>query len=215
METEKFETLFMNRTNCMIYQAVLKSSLENEKGAGWIGGNAPAFFDDKLHLIHEGDLKNLFYMSFVSPFKPQSMISIFIPAESEVYLESNQYPHCAIKVIEHPVSGESTHAYFTHPDLVRHAIAEAVESDDQSALEQRFLIKLGGQPRLIQEETYYASELNKEAFSFYFQIDEAGYPETLLREHGSYPFSYGALYIFARLTADEIQEPVAGFWQFS
>ncbi|MBP1989634.1 hypothetical protein [Paenibacillus eucommiae] len=36
----------------------------------------------------------------------------------------------------------------------------------------------------------------------------------LIIDH-SYLFGYGALYVFAKITTNEIQDPVAGFWQFS
>ncbi|MET3832014.1 hypothetical protein ABIC86_003486 [Paenibacillus sp. DS2363] len=54
-----------------------------------------------------------------------------------------------------------------------------------------------------------------ESFSFLFQVDEDGYPETLVQHEYNYPFGFGSLYIFAMIRATEIQQPVAGFWQFS
>ncbi|WP_260405240.1 hypothetical protein [Paenibacillus sp. 598K] len=48
-----------------------------------------------------------------------------------------------------------------------------------------------------------------------FQVDEDGYPDTLLREDSSYPFGFRALYVFAQIGTSEMQEPVAGFWQYS
>ena len=77
------------------------------------------------------------------------------------------------------------------------------------------MIKLGGNPRLIQNENYYFTKLEEESFSFFLQIDEDGYPETLLRDDYSYPFSFGSLYIFVKIGANDIQNPVVGFWQFS
>ncbi|MDR3295011.1 MAG: hypothetical protein LBT26_04150, partial [Clostridiales Family XIII bacterium] len=48
---------------------------------GWIGGNAPAYFDDKQALVNEADCKYYFYMAFVNPVNNR-MYSVFIPAFS-------------------------------------------------------------------------------------------------------------------------------------
>jgi len=37
----------------------------------------------------------------------------------------------------------------------------------------------------------------------------------MLQDDYSYPFGFGSLNIFAKLGTDEIQDLVAGFWQFS
>lgn len=208
---EYFTDMFAKRTACMLYQAIPGPGSENS--ASWVGGNAPAYFDDQD--IHEGDQTYYFYLSLLNPFKPGSMISIFIPAEYEDYLDNNMYPHCSIKVFEHPASAESAKDRFTHPGLVRHAISDGVLNDDKTARDQSFFIKLGGNPRLIQEEDYYFKDWNEESLSFFFQVDEDGYPDTLLQEDWSYPFGFGALYIFANFGTEKIQTPVAGFWQFS
>lgn len=76
------------------------------------------------------------------------------------------------------------------------------------------MIKVGGNPRLIQNEDYYFAKLKKDSLSFFFQVDEDGYPDTLIREDGNYPFGFGSLYIFAKMEK-EIQHPTAGFCQFS
>lgn len=87
--------------------------------------------------------------------------------------------------------------------------------NDEKSMDQSFLIKVGGNPRLIQDEDYYFTKLREESFSFFFQVDEDGYPETLIQHDYNYPFGFGSLYVFARLGAAEIQHPVAGFWKFS
>lgn len=89
----------VERTDCILYYA--EPGLSNEHGTGWIGGNAPDFFDGQADLIHESNQKYYFYLSLVHPFKPESMISIFIPEDYEEYLDNNVYPNCSIKVIEH------------------------------------------------------------------------------------------------------------------
>ncbi|AUO06487.1 hypothetical protein NS115_11325 [Paenibacillus jamilae] len=213
MPNENQKNILVERTNCILYYA--GSALLNEHSAGWIGGNAPEFFDDQEDLIHEGNPKYVFYLSLVHPFKPESMISVFIPEDYEEYLENNIYPNCSIKVIEHPISTESVKDMFTNPGLIKHAISNGELSHDEKSMDQSFLIKVGGNPRLIQNEDYYFTKLKEESLSFLFQVDEDGYPETLLQEDYNYPFGFGSLYIFAKMGTTEIQHPVAGFWQFS
>ncbi|MDT0124893.1 hypothetical protein Q9R46_19670 [Paenibacillus sp. RRE4] len=212
MTIENQANMLTTRVESILYYA--KPFLNNEHRAGWIGGNAPEFFDDQSELIHEGNQKYAFYLSLNHPFKPERMISIFIPEERHTYLENNIYPHCPIKVIEHPVSAESMRDSFTHKDLIKHSISHGERSKDEESMEQPFLIKVGGNPRLIQDEDYYFAELKKGALSFFFQVEEDGYPETLIREDGDYPFGYGSLYIFAKM-GTELEHPVAGFCQFS
>ncbi|MGN7359531.1 hypothetical protein ACTHPF_20175 [Paenibacillus sp. SAF-054] len=202
-----------DRTQCILYYASEGPTAETCKS--WIGGNAPAYFDDKADFIHEGDQFFYFYMSIAHPFKPAWMISVFIPQSYEEYLEHNIYPDCSIKVIEHPVSAESTQDIFKHPGLIRHKITDGEVRNDHESVEEPFLIKFGGTPRLIQKEGFYSKRLAEDLLSFLFQVDEDGYPDTLLVDHYSYPFGYGALYIYAGIQAGEVKAPVAGFWQFS
>lgn len=154
-------------------------------------------------------------MSLIQPFKPKSMISIFISEDYEKYLDKNIYPNCSIKVIEHPISKESVKEMFTHSGLIKHVISDGEISKDENSFDPSFLVKLGGNPRLIQNEDYYFMKLKGDSFSFLFQIDEDGYPETLPHPNCHYPFGFGSLYIFAQIGMTEIQHPVAGFWQFS
>ncbi len=215
MTMENPESILQTRTNCIVYQA--KPDISNELVAGWIGGNTPAFFDDAQHLIHEhaGSPTYFFYLTLVHPFKREKMISIFVPAEYEDYLEHNIYPDCSIKVIEHPVSIESTENTFTNPNLIKHSIAHGKVTSDNDSMEAPFLIKVGGTPKLIQQEDYYMTDLQQEGLSFFLQVDEEGYPETVIAEDGSYPFGFGALYVYAKIEENKIEQPVIGFWQFS
>lgn len=212
-----------HRTDCIVYHAQVE--VLNEDAAGWIGGNAPAYFDDEnknnlidqqiaIHIQPEG-LTYFFYLSLLHPFNPEKMISIFVPTDYDEYVEHNIYPDCVIKVIEHPISPESSKDIFTHPSLIKHSISQSEVVSDLDSMESPFLIKVGGTPRLIQQEDYYTTELQQASFSFFFQVDEEGYPETLLAEDGSYPFGFGALYVYAKIDKNEIMQPVAGFWQFS
>ncbi|MGG4093288.1 hypothetical protein [Paenibacillus lautus] len=126
-------------------------------------------------------------------------------------MENNIYPNCSIKVIEHPISIESVKDMFTNPGLIKHVISDGEKRNDKKSMDQSFLIKLGGNPRLIQNKDYYFTKLREESFSFLFQVDEDGYPETLLQDDYSYPFGFGSLYIFAKIGTDEIQNPVEVF----
>lgn len=213
MQLDNKTKVLVERTDSILYYA--ESDLSKAQGAGWIGGNAPGFFDDQDDFIHEGTQRYVFYLTLVHPFKPESMISIFIPEDYEEYLENSIYPNCSIKVIEHPLSTESTTQRFTNPGLIKHIISDGGLSNDEKSMDQSFLIKVGGNPRLIQDEDHYFTRLREESFSFFFQVDEDGYPETLIQQGYNYPFGFGSLYVFARLGAAEIQHPVAGFWQFS
>lgn len=205
--------LLTRRTDCMLYYA--EPALADRPRAGWIGGNAPEFFDDPAHPVHEGDRTYLFYLSLNHPYQPERMISIFIPEDYENYLEHNIYPDCTIKVLEHPASIESGKALYTHTGLRKHHISAVERCSDEEAADQPFLIKMGGTPRLLQNEEYYSVELEEDGFSFFFQVDEDGYPDTLLQEDASYPFGYGALYVYAQIGTAGVEHPVAGFWQFS
>ncbi|ENV32712.1 hypothetical protein L289_3579 [Acinetobacter gerneri DSM 14967 = CIP 107464 = MTCC 9824] len=69
-------------------------------------------------------------------------------------------------------------------------------------------ITLSDNPMLIQEEKYYYSELEKDGYKFFMQIDEFYYPENIVKDR--FIFSGGALYLYRK--NDEI---IAGFWQFS
>lgn len=210
---ENRTNILTERTDCILYYA--EPDLPNEYGTGWIGGNAPGYFDNRADLIQEGTKKYYFYLCLAHPFKHESMISIFIPEEYEDYLDHNIYPNCSIKVMEHPISAESVNDLFTHPGLRKHAISDGIISNDEKSMDQSFVIKLGGNPRLIQHEDYYFTKLTEDSFSFFFQVDEDGYPDTLLQDDHSYPFGFGSLYIFAKTGTNDSQDPVAGFWQFS
>lgn len=203
---DNFTKLFAERTHCMIFQA----SQPMENYTSWIGGNAPVFFDDKTDLIPKD---YYFYLSLANPCQQDRMVSIFVPADFEEYLQNNIYPNCSIKIINHPVSSESTENIFTHPEINKHAISDGRIISNEESMEKSFFIKFGGTPRLIQDENYYVSQLTEDSLAFLFQVDEDGYPDTLLE--GNYPFGFGALYIYSEITDNKIHNPIAGFWQFS
>lgn len=146
---KNFKSILEERTDCILYSA---SPGPSEQASGWIGGNAPAYFDDKADDIHEDNKNYYFYLSIVHPFKPASMISIFIPKDYEKYVKHNQYPECSIKVMEHAMTDESLNDHFAHPDLTKHLISHRETCSDLHSMDQSFLIKLG----------YYSAKLREE-----------------------------------------------------
>ena len=66
------------------------------------------------------------------------------------------------------------------------------------------------QPQLIQDEDYYFRELEEDGFTFFLQIDEDYYPESLIS--GNYILGYGSIYLYKHNKNGKI---IAGFWQYS
>lgn len=61
------------------------------------------------------------------------------------------------------------------------SISEYSEDKDS----ENILVKIGGEPSLIQDEESYYKELEEHGFSFFLSIDEDGYSEDVTI--GSYP----------------------------
>jgi len=184
-------------------------------GNGWIGGNAPAYFDDKSELFNETESEYRFYLCFVSPLDNNNMISIFIPKEYENRVSKNIYPNCSLYAFEHPNSEESLASTYTEFAIVKHYISEGIIVSEEQAFNTPFFIKYGGNPFLIQEEEYYYIELEKDTYSFLCQIDEDGYPDGVFDSRTSLPFGFGAVYLYAIVTEDSIKNPIVGYWQYS
>ncbi|MDM5234106.1 hypothetical protein [Lysinibacillus pakistanensis] len=201
--------ILKERTECMLFQA-------NEKDSdnGWIGGNAPAYFDELEGMVNKETEMN-FYLSIVNPFNETEMISIFAPKHFEERISKNRYPNCSLITMKHPKTEESKLDTFADPDLVKHFISEANIVSDKASFEERFLIKFGGTPRHIQGEEYYYNKLHDAGFDFIFQVDEDGYPDTLIKPRKNYPFSFGAIYLYAQILEDSIMNPIHSYWQFS
>lgn len=134
------------------------------------------------------------------------MLSIIIHQDYDTLIDNNIYPSIAIKVIEHESSeiGNCKEKQNTSLDMC--SISEYSEDKDS----ENILVKIGGAPSLIQDEESYYKELEEHGFSFFLSIDEDGYSEDVTV--GSYPFGYGALYLYKHHTTNEI---IAGFWQCS
>ena len=69
----------------------------------WVGGNAPACFDDK-NLDKKDNV--YFYLTFQTPLNANKQISIFTP-KFDVALEYNTYPDCKLLLVEHELSSQS------------------------------------------------------------------------------------------------------------
>ena len=141
------------------------------------------------------------------------MISIFIP-DYETYLNYKIYPECAIKVFEHPFTEQSNLSLLRTPFMQEQQyIVKTKICDTNQAIKEPSLIKFGGTPDLIQNKTFYYEALLNDGYKFLFQINENGYPDNLIK--GNYPFSFGSLYMYAKITSEEFSNPLAGFWQCS
>ncbi|MEK4425008.1 hypothetical protein [Solibacillus sp. FSL K6-1523] len=184
-------------------------------GNGWIGGNAPVYFDDKSELFSELGSDYHFYLCFVNPLDRNNMLSIFIPKEYKNRVSKNIYPNCSLYVFEHPVSKESLDSTYTEFGMVKHYISEGIFVNEEQAFETSFFIKFFGDPIHIQEEEYYYSELEKDGYSFLCQIDEDGYPSGLFNSDTSFSFGFGAVYLYAMMTENSIKDPIVGYWQYS
>ncbi|BDR55736.1 hypothetical protein [Xylocopilactobacillus apis] len=177
------------------------SSSESSNVIGRIGGNIPQFFEDTLD-----DIKGYnFYLTVQNPDNSQEYITIFTPIDYENMVDNNIYPKCSVKVFTHPFSKESANNRYTAKTINRTNI---VGYDKAADKEFDFITKTGS-PELIQDETYYYEDLQKDNYDFLMQIDEDYYPDGVV---GEYIFGYGAVYLYKNVARQSI---VAGFWQFS
>ena len=111
---------------------------------GWVGGNAPACFDDK----YLSDKDNLyFYLTFQNPLNPNKQISIFTP-DFDIALEYNTYPDCKLLLVEHELSSQSKSDRYKHPEIDEiYSIYEM--STEKDMPEKNCAIKFGGNVLLI------------------------------------------------------------------
>ncbi len=167
---------------------------------GRIGGNPPKCIEEQIPCDYK------FYATLVHPEKEDKMLSIIIHQDYDILIDNNIYPSIAVKVIEHEFSeiGNCTEKRNTNLGIC--SISEYSKDKDS----ENILVKIGGAPSLIQDEESYYKELEEHGFSFFLSMDEDGYSEDVTI--GSYPFGYGALYLYKHHTTNEI---IAGFWQCS
>ncbi|WP_034918020.1 hypothetical protein [Erwinia sp. 9145] len=176
-------------------------NLNNGKIIGRIGGNIPDIFQDKLE--HIKLMK--FYLTFQSPDNPLIFVTVFVPEDYEEMINNNIYPNCSVKVFLHEPSIESNNADYTIGHINKSNIVGYNEAGDDSF---DFITKASA-PSLIQDESYYYENLEKDDYNFWIQIDEDFYPNDLI--NGNYIFGYGALYLYKNMD----EQVVAGFWQHS
>jgi len=220
-EMEKVKELLENRSKCLLYNAV-EDSFEN---FGWIGGNPPEYFDDKISMFNNDNIEYRFYLTFNNPINNENAFSIFIPKKYSDRIDNNRYPNCSLKIFEHKISAESENSILKMNEINRHYlkfIEEVEEEKFQKQYTEEFnetvddsysaLVKFGGNPVLIQEEVYYYEQLLDDGYVFLFQIDEDGYPDSLVSE---YPFGYGALYVYGKMNNGTTNDVIVGYWQFS
>ena len=201
-----YQSLLIDRTVSILYKAVEEKT---PLISGWIGGNPPLCFDNCLELK---DHNYTFYLTLHNPFDQKQMISIFIP-DYETYSNYDIYPECAIKVFEHSCAEQSNLSFLRTPFVQQQYIVKTKICDTNQAIKERSLIKFGRIPDLIQNKAFYYEALHNDGYEFLFQINENGYPDNLIK--GNYPFSFGSLYIYAKIMSEEFSKPLAGFWQFS
>ncbi|MCL2579868.1 MAG: hypothetical protein FWE32_07515 [Oscillospiraceae bacterium] len=228
-----FNRVLIARSECITFQIVKLSS----ESKGWIGGNIPEYFLNQEDFIIKYRNDYYFYLSFVNPFDNEKMFSIFIPKDKKKLFNEKIYPNCSVLLFEHISSKESNNTDFTNSDIAKHSISDGdissnieVYNNDEGDItsvsnsqtvsiheneREPFLIKFGGTPELIQEESYYYDKLDEDGLGFLFQIDENGYPTNEDFLKGSYPFCFGSLYVYANINSSSIKNPSIGFWQFS
>ena len=171
-------------------------------GIGRIGGNVPVCFLEKMENI-EGFK---FYLTIQNPDNTDEYISIFIPDSYDTMVDNNIYPNCSLKVFTHSFSDESNNSFYTLEGLHKSSITEYKEVENEIF---GFVTK-AQQPQLIQDEDYYFRKLEEDGFTFFLQIDEDYYPESLIS--GNYILGYGAIYLYIHNKSGKI---IAGFWQYS
>jgi hypothetical protein len=167
---------------------------------GRIGGNPPQIIEGQIPDEYK------FYTTLVHPEKEDTMLSILIHEDFDNLLRNNIYPSIVIKVIEHKYSDIGNNVNKRILTLGLGSISEYTKIQEDEYL----FVTIGGEPEFIQPKTFYYSELEKDGYSFFLQIDEEGYNDNLGYE--KYVFMYGALYLYRHNITGEI---IAGFWQCS
>ena len=177
------------------------TSQAEDKIIGRIGGNVPDVF-----LARKEEIEAYrFYMTFQNPDEPHTFLSIFIPDDYEVMLDYSIYPNCSVKVFSHDFSKESDDDTYTLEGINKAYLTGYNQVDGTF----EFITK-ANTPALIQDESYYSAQLEKDGYRFFLQIDEDYYPENLLS--GNYILGYGAIFLYKHNKTGNI---IAGFWQYS
>jgi hypothetical protein len=217
-----FKDLFEKRSKCLLYNAT-KDASDN---CGWIGGNPPEYFDDKISLINTEGVEYSFYLTIENPIDTENAISIFIPKNFNDRINNNEHANCSIKIFEHKITGESNNSFFRNDKEINKNYIKFDGKTDEEKIDTQytvdfdetvdesfgFLIKFGGKPVHIQGNQYYYEALHNKGYTFIFQIDEDGYPNDFVK---TYPFNYGALYIYGKINDNIVNDIIVGYWQYS
>jgi hypothetical protein len=225
VDAQQFDALFHAKSVRLLYGLG-----ERDCGHGWVGGNAPAYFDAKPEAAREGETRYYFYMTLVSPVNGR-MLSVFLPPFA-VYNQRSVYPDCAIRVFEHEMSPESRldlYRMFTpEPDVKKTSYEKSFDYTkptlrktfltepriaEGDATEDSFFLQVGGHPFWVQYEPCNWKALEDEGRRFFFCIDEYGYPDGMI--HGNAPFCWDMAYFYAIIANNDVSDVVAGFWQSS
>ena len=203
----------------------------NEKdNIGWLGGNAPEWFDDKKDLVDESERHYGFYCTFQLESSTQSL-SIFIPENFDYMLDNSIYPNCAVKTFVHPTTKESADNWFrlmvekpgvneklteyqkkldySEPVFAKTFIAiNNAKNEDVNAF-----ITVGEDVFYIQDEDFYRKKLLDDGYEIWGFINEEGYYPLVNQTdfiHGNMPLSYGAIYLY-----EKEKTIIVGYWQYS
>ena len=168
----------------------------------WVGGNAPAYFDDKT--LSEKD-KLYFYLTFRNPLNLNKQISIFTP-EFDTALEYNSYPGCKVLLVEHELSEQSESEKYKHPEFDDvYSIYEIGEEKDSEI--KNCVIKFGGNVIPIQWGLDNDGELAKAGYDFIFQINDIVTNVDM--------FMAGCVYVYAEIKDNEVLNPFVAYWEYS
>ena len=136
---------------------------------GRIGGNPPKCIEGQIPCDYK------FYATLVHPEKENIMLSIIIHQDYDTLIDNNIYPSIAVKVIEHEFSEIGNCAEKRNASLDMCSISEYSEDKDS----ENILVKIGGEPSLIQDEESYYKEFvrmnpnNRDALILRYRIDKA------------------------------------------
>jgi len=137
-------------------------------------------------------------------------ISVFVRNGFFASDDDTRFPNIGIDCVMHAPAPPRNDNMGRLTDICEARLSEVGEARDS----EYSLIRIGAIPKLIQNEPSYAAALVEAGYSFIFELDEEGYDSDLLS--GSYPFNYGALYVYGkRNAAGLVSEVVAGYVQFS
>lgn len=181
---------------------------DNPRTGSRIGGAAPA-------LDYEpGYLDRFRYLCTIGhahiPTVDGQDISVFVRNGFLVTDNDTRFPNIGIDCLLHPPAQPRNDDKGRLTDIGEAGLSEAGDARDP----EYSVIRVAATPQLIQNEPSYAAALVEAGYSFIFEFDEEGYDSDFL--NGSYPFNYGALYVYGKRDATGLVSAVAaGYVQFS